>query len=345
MRPTRRSVLAFAAASLSATPSLGFSARKRTPPLADQLLRDARAEGFSGAVLVARGRKVVFDHAYGAPHGTALTTQSRFWIASAGKQFVSTAVLTCVDRGRLTLDDPLVRFFPDAPADKRAITVRQLLSHTSGLGQSYTGEDQPDRATAVARMLAVPLAAAPGAGFHYSNSNFQLAAAIVEVISGADYKTFAREQLWRPAGLGSTGFAADAGAASVSPARQATPERLSHAEWGEEGVYSTTGDLWRWWRALQDGKVLSSASLAALFAPGVQISEGEGALGWFRGRSATGARTIFTRGNEDYGPNSAIYAYPDTGVVAIVLTHAGDSPHDLSWSRRIIAEIEASMTL
>jgi CubicO group peptidase (beta-lactamase class C family) len=164
-------------------------------------------KGFSGVVLVMSGAKPLLYRGYGTIAGRAVRRDDRFWIASAGKQFAAAAIMRLVERGRIRLDDSLIRFFPDAPADKASITIRQLLSHTSGLGQSYASEEQPDRSSAVARMLAEPLQGPPGSGFRYSNSNVQLAAAIVEVSSGTSYADYVRRELWRPASLRSTGFA------------------------------------------------------------------------------------------------------------------------------------------
>lgn len=311
----------------------------------DRTVRSEVAHGFSGAVLVARGDKVLLDEGYG--NGIAKST--RFWIASSGKQFASAAILKCLENGWLTLDDPLSRFFPNAPADKRAITIRQLLSHTSGLDQTYASEGASGRDDAVARMFAHPLIDSPGAKFHYSNDNYQFAAAIVEVASGDNYQAFVTRELFRPAGLHDTGFAGSPGAKAVVAGRDAMPARLATASWGMEGVYSTTKDLWLWYRALRSGKVLKPADAALLFTPAAPIQEGKTALGWFIGTTDKGAARIFIRGNEDWGPNSLLYAYPDSGpnsgIVIVVLTHAGDANGDLSWSRFIHTKLEKQLGL
>ena len=302
------------------------------------------AKGFSGAVLVAKnGHEILFD-GFGSMRGSPLRRDSRFWIASTGKQFTSAAILYLVDRGQLRLDDPISRFFPTAPDDKRAITLRQLLSHTSGLGQSYVSEERDTRDAAVEAMLAEPLEGAPGARFRYSNSNYQLAAAVVEVASGERYADFVQTKLWGPAGLTDTGFSGPA-TSSVSPPMGELPERLRTAHWGEQGLFSSAGDLFRWSRALRSGTLLGEAGLTELFAPIVPIEEGHSALGWFIGTSAAGNRTVFTRGNDDFGANSLIYAYPDQGVVIIVLTHAGDTQAGVSWSRQVQRDLEMSLGL
>ena len=312
---------------------------------ADAILRGDTAKGFSGAVLIGDHDRVLLDKGYGIGGGQQVRPNSRFWIASAGKQFVSAAILKCAERRWLTLDDPLARFFPDTPADKRAITIRQLLAHLSGLDQTYASEGAKSRDEAVQRMLSKPLADKPGNKFHYSNDNYELAAAIVEVASGRDYRDFVRSDLWRPAGLRDTGFNSMPGAAQVLPASQALPPRFKEMKRGEAGVYSTTHDLLTWYRALRSGRVLSRADVQVLLSPVTPIGEGQAALGWFLGKTDAGTPTIFTRGNEDFGPNSLLYAYPSKGIVIVVLTHAGNADPNISWSRQVLDQLEKVLNL
>ena len=300
-------------------------------------------QGFSGVVLVAHRNQVSLFDGFGELGGRAVRRDDRFWIASSAKQFVATAILLLAQNGRLSLDAPLSTFFPDAPTDKAPITVGQLLSHTSGLGQSYVSEQQSDRRSAVLAMFAEPMAGAPGNDFRYSNSNTQLAVAIVEVISGISYQDFACDELFARVGLPNTGFA---GAnAVISAAREPLPERLTHPYWGGQGVYSSAGDLYRWYRALNAGGILNAASIEAMFRSHARIGEGDAALGWFTSNSPQGKHVRFTRGNEDFGANSLIYAYNDAEAVIVVLTHAGDSTDDMSWSRRVHRDIEAALAL
>jgi CubicO group peptidase (beta-lactamase class C family) len=292
---------------------------------------------------VSRGDTVLLHKAYGVIGATPVRPNSKFWIASAGKQFTSAAVLKCADQGWLSLDDPLSKFFANAPDDKRAITIRQLLAHLSGLDQTYASEGASDRDDALKRMFAHPLIDLPGHKFHYSNDNYQTAAAIVEVASGISYQAFVRNELLRPAGMRATGFAGRPGASGVLPARAATPARLAAESSGMEGVYSSAGDLLTWYRALHSARILSHGSEQLLFTPVATIQEGQTALGWFVGRTDGGVTRIFTRGNEDWGPNSLLYAYPESGFVIIVLTHAGDAEDGVSWSRFIHSKLERTI--
>ena len=309
----------------------------------ERVVRKQVAEGFSGTVLVAKGDRILLNRGYGAVHGVRMRPGTRYWISSTGKQFVAASILLLQEQGKLSLDDPIARFFPEAPADKRAITVRQLLSHTSGIVQGYEGEASSSNAEAVRRILAVPLETPRTHRFLYSNENYQLAAAIVERVSGLSYQQFEREHVFVPLKMKDTGIAQ--GPVGVAPTRDPTPERLRRPNWGVEGHYSTAFDLFHWYRALRAGRVLGRASLDRLWAPAVPISEGQAALGWFLTTTPRGTHRLWTRGNDDFGPNSLIYAYPDRDMVIVILTHAGQKNDDVSWSRAMVADLERALDL
>lgn len=301
-------------------------------------------DGFNGVAIVHQADRVLLDQAFGDAGGRLIRRGDKFWVASVGKQFAAAAVLKLVEQGRLRLDAPIGGILPDVPADKAAITVRQLLAHTSGLGQSYVSERQSDRATAVRAMLAEPLQGVPGDKFRYSNSNIQLAAAIIEVVSGKTYAEFAKVNLWAPAGLRATGLAGSPGAAGVLPIKGELPPRLRRSYWGEQGVYSTAPDLVRWYRALASGRVLKPESVQLMFAPAAKTGEGHATLGWFRGTTGRGNDVVYVRGNEDFGANALLYAYPKSDTVIVVLTHAGDA-QDASWSRTVLNSLQAQLGL
>jgi CubicO group peptidase (beta-lactamase class C family) len=271
-----------------------------------------------------------------------MRTSSRFWIASLGKQFTSAGILRGQEQGRLRLEDPLSRFFPDAPSEKKAITILQLLTHQSGLPQRYIAQGVSDRAAAVNRILSQSLESPPGTRFSYSNDNYALAAAALEIVAGRRYETFVRDELLWPAGLRHTGFAGTGPHGSVVPARDPEPSRLARRDWGSVGsgaVFSTTRDLYVWYSALSAGRVLQPASVSLLFTPYVAIGEGASGLGWFLATAGDGIRR-FSRGNDSFGPNGLIYAYPEKQAVVVILSHAGQKDEDLSFSRAALASVE-----
>lgn len=333
----------WAVAPLLAGAWTGAASPAASPSALERLVRKEAAAGFSGSILAMQGDKALVDRSVGSVRGVRVRPNSRFWISSTGKQFVSAAIFKLRDDGRISLDDRLDRWLPDVPADKRAITIRQLLSHTSGLPQGYAGEEAGDNESAVRSILARKLEAKPGEKFIYSNENFYLSAAIVERIAQQSYRRFAEASFFAPLGMSQTGVAH--GPAGVLPTKSETPARLARVHWGISGHYSSAHDLALWFRALKNGTILKPDSVAEMWRPVAKIQEGEAASGWFVTTTPRGTRRIWTRGNDDFGPNSLIYGYPDRDIVIVILTHAGDKPNGPSWSRAVVTDLENALGL
>ncbi|MGH8244479.1 MAG: serine hydrolase domain-containing protein, partial [Steroidobacteraceae bacterium] len=275
--------------------------------------------GFSGAVLVAQGECVLVDDVYGSLNGKRVSPQDRYLIASMAKQFTSTSLLVLQERGLVDLDDPISRYLTDVPADKREITIRQLLSHSSGLPSGYYDSESATSWQEAARViLKLPLSAAPGEKFQYSSENYQLGVALMEARSGRRYPEFVHKELLVPVGLHDTGqLEGPASVAKLSPTIEPLPPRMLNIRWGGWGYYSTTRDLYSWYRAIRSGKVLNRQSVAELFQPLPKMGEGHATLGWFVGATASGEERVLTRGNDEIGSVSVIYAYPRTDTVII----------------------------
>jgi CubicO group peptidase (beta-lactamase class C family) len=172
-----------------------------------------------------------------------------------------------------------------------------------------------------------------------------LAAAIVVHVSRMPFSTFVRREVLDAAGLRDTGQAINAHDASLAPIIGELPPRLTNLSWTGLAYYSTTHDFQRWIETLIQGRLLSRANVAELFRPVAPIQEGSTALGWFVGLTPHGTQRIFTRGNEDFGPNSSIYYYPAQRALIVVLTHAGDASDEVSWSRTLQQRLEAALGL
>lgn len=255
----------------SPTPAPGVNGALGTQ--LDRFLSTAADSGFNGVVLVVRNGRSVLHKGYGFAdrnRTVPVSVATPFWIVSVSKQFAAAAVLRLVEDGRLSLDDPLARFFPQVPAEKRGITLHQLLTHTAALA----GEDAADRVTdweiAVERILSIPLVRPPGAGYGYTNDAYTLIAAIVEIVAGTSYELYVRRALLDQAGLAGTGFwgpPAHPGVASILPTAWGD-SLLFQPNWGyrgARGMSATAGDLYSWYRALRENRLLSSANVDRLF--------------------------------------------------------------------------------
>lgn len=158
------------------------------------------ASGFSGAVLVVDGDRVVLDAEY--PAGAGPQGGHRYWIASISKAITAVAAMRLVEEGRLDLHAPIGTYLTDVPVRWSGVTAHHLLSHRSGLPHSYAADGIADRHLAARAILAQAPVNAPGE-FEYSNDGYNLLAILVEVRSGEPFESYVRRTVFAPAGMGS----------------------------------------------------------------------------------------------------------------------------------------------
>lgn len=315
----------------------------------DRHLRQRTAGGFAGSVLAVAGGQVVLHHGYGWTEPRRrfpITSRTQFAIGSISKQFTACAILKLAQEGRLRTADPIGRFFDDVPKAKREITIHQLLSHTSGLGQRFAAEGETVRAEAVRRILRTGLIRRPGSGFSDSDDGYTLLAAIVEIASGRDFEDYLRSELFEPAGLVATrlwGHFDDNNPIGVAQKRKELDLDLRVPNWGfrgATGIFSTTGDLYRWHQALQAGAVLDAAQRDRLFNAYAGSRAGNVGYGWFMNATPRGTRSYWTRGAESFGHNAVFVWLPDDDLVIAVASNAGDE-RGAPISRAVAEEVEA----
>ena len=181
----------------------------------DSFMTAVAEYGMAGTLLVERDGKVILHKGYGRldrAKGTAATTRTPYLLGSLSKQFTAAAIYKLEAQGKLHLADSLSHWFPEAPADKRGITVDQLVHHTSGLPYLPHGDlyDSLSMESVVRETLATPLDFAPGSRYAYSSPGYSLLAALVERASGSRFDDYVRRELFQPAGMTETGFADEA---------------------------------------------------------------------------------------------------------------------------------------
>jgi CubicO group peptidase (beta-lactamase class C family) len=305
----------------------------------DHYLGELAGYGYSGAVLVAQHGEVILDQGYGLAdraRGVPFTADTLFDIASISKPFTAAAVLRLEMQGKLKVEDRLSRFFPQAPPDKAAITLHQLLSHTSGLPESLGLEYEPvTRQAFLKRVFAARLLHPPGERFAYSNAGYSLLAAVVEEVSGRPFGEFLRSEVFLPAGMRHSGNLPD----------PADRERLAHGytgdgDWGTSldhphasdgpwwnlrgngGILTTTGDLYRWHVALKGDAVLSAAEREKYERPNLPEGRGEYpryAYGWSVSRSPTGHKELsHVGGNGVFQASYRRFPEDDGAMIAVV---------------------------
>lgn len=300
--------------------------------------RGCRSGVFSGAVLVAQGDKVVAETACGQAnrrYSVSNSTETRFNLGSMDKMFTAIAILQLAESGRISLDDPLSKYADDTwlPIEiSGRITLRHLLSHTSGLG-SFLGAEFAKSSPQQFRELGdyKPLVRGdrptfePGAGYRYSNTGMLLLGVVIEAASGESYFDFVRSHIFKPAGMADTGsWPLEDPVANVAMGYGWAPR--SPLGWRENtqsyvyrggpagGGFSTVGDLHRFARALQTDKLVSLASRAYLWTDHPPNDYGAG----FMITNSTAGRIVGHEGMFS-GVSSQLEIYVDKDYIVAIL--------------------------
>jgi CubicO group peptidase (beta-lactamase class C family) len=362
---------------LEATPPYGISdvnveavPDRERPPAGDLgswldpvLRRLASHDSFSGAVLVARGDSVVFTGAYGLADRNwqvPNTVDARFNVASMNKMFTAVAIAQLVERGRIRLDDPIARYLggqlPNHAAER--IQIRHLLSHTSGLGD-YMGDSAWDLVNR-ARLRTVtdflPLVAhdsgsfPPGSRYSYSNSGYLLLGRIIEVASGEPYDRYVAAHVFGPAGMSNSGFVpldsvtprlAVGYVRAEGPAQGWRNNLFEHVIRGGPagGAFSTVGDLYRFARALQGGRLVPPPLVRVLLAPKPELGAPTYGFGF---ASSDSGRVVGHAGGFP-GIVGSLDMFTGSDYIAVVLGNLtiGHSGAGASWAiERVRAWVE-----
>lgn len=310
------------------------------------------------AVAVLKDGKVAFEKGYGVAE---LRTQEKigpktnFRLASLTKQFTAMAVMLLVHDGKLRYDERLTGIFPGFPAYGKAITVRQMLDHTSGLidyedlmAKQYPGvpdEKIPQIHDAgVLDLLKQQTSTrfTPGTRWEYSNSGYVLLGMVVERRSGMSYRDFLRERIFQPLGMthtivyekGKNEVTHRAYGHTLEPASwRETDQSSTSATLGDGGIYSSLEDLEMWDRALTEHTLLSEkemqpALVSAMDPNGAPLRKLDGSLaplygfGWFLD-AYRGHRRYWHYG-ETVAFRTAIERFPDQRLTVVVLANRAD---------------------
>ena len=307
-------------------------------PKVDALMRPYTGDVPGAAVLVLRDGRPVVRAGYGLADletGTPATPETNYRLASVTKQFTAAGILLLAEGGRLTIDDRAHDWLPSLPKAAETVTIRHLLTHTSGL---IDYEDViPETFAAqlhdadVLRLLETQDRSyfRPGTGYRYSNGGYALLALIVQRASGKSFATMLRERIFRPLGMTNTvayeegistvnnrafGYTEDAGRWNR------TDQDQTSAVLGDGGIYSSIDDLAKWDAALYDRRLLHPSSLRAAFTAATHTDDPEIEYGY--GWRITG-ETLWHSG-ESVGFRNVIVRYPKRHLTVVVLTNRNE---------------------
>ena len=325
----------------------------------DILARNYPADGPGAAVLVARGDTIIFRAARGEADidtHAPLQSDSVFRIGSAAKQFSAAGLLTLVEAGRVSLDDPLSMYLPDYPGGEE-ITIRQLLNHTSGV-RDYSSLPgfvdstiRQDMSTAqiVALFRDEPPDFAPGENWAYSNSGYMLVGAVIEAVTGMPWHAYLSQALFRPLGMTHTGYGADPRfTARQVPGysyegEQIIPMRpMSMTQPHAAGaIVSNVDDLLIWNRALHEGRVLRSATYTQMItpvgeaaAPGIQYG-----LGLYT--DVVRHNQMLRHEGRIFGYRAALSYLPGPDITVVVLENDDDAENGVEDATVLVRRLAA----
>ncbi|ROU07823.1 serine hydrolase domain-containing protein [Lysobacter enzymogenes] len=307
----------------------------------DALLADYRGRVPGASVLVLRDGRAVLRRGYGMAvleDGVAAAPRTNYRLASVSKQFTAAAVLLLAQDGALGLDDPIKRWLPSLPKACDAITIRQILSHQSGLidyedvmPASFDADahQMHDRDVLAVLEGQDRTYFAPGSGYRYSNSGYSLLALVVAKASGRGFAEFLRERIFVPLGMRDT-VAYERGVSNVAHRAygysyedgrwQRTDQSPTSATLGDGGIYSSIDDLAKWDAALYDQRLLSDASRALAFAAHTPTDAPD--VGYGYGWRITG-ETLWHSG-ESMGFRNVIVRWPRRRLTVVVLSNRND---------------------
>ena len=308
--------------------------------------------GFNGAWLCAENGEIVSKGAFGwrDPEGTKpIEEETIFQLASVTKQFTAAAVMLAVRKGLMSLDDELVKFIPELEKYK-GVTIRHLLTHTSGIPDYFDDADwfidiwkKENRVPGndeIVRFLLETKAepyGAPGETFQYSNTGYNLLALLVERLSGVPFEEFLKKNIFGPAGMNSTRcchirrdgvpfenyaqatvYGDDKFVADVDPEGEPEVTAFDGLN-GDDYVFTNIFDMFKWDRALREGSVLTLEEQKLMHTPG-KLNNGENA-GF--------------EGDEGYGFGWCVERDEKFGLI---VSHSGGMPGVGTWFERFIDE-------
>jgi CubicO group peptidase (beta-lactamase class C family) len=319
----------------------------------------ASRDQFSGVVLVAKGDRVLFHKAYGNAEknfNESNRLDTKFNLGSMNKMFTSVAIAQLVQAGKLSYEDTLAKVLPEYPNRQVAekITIHQLLTHTSGLGDFFKPEFFRNREKYVALRSYFPIFASdplrfePGKGWSYSNAAFIVLGVVVEKVSGQDYFDYVREHIFKPAGMtDSDSFRRDEVVPNLAygytraegndplglEARRINWMTLPIRGSSAGGGYSTALDLLKFAQALRGHKLLSAELTEKITSPKAETPWGS-KYGYGFDNSEMSGHVVRGHGGGAPGINSDLKIFWD-GSYTVVVVGNYDPPAAQDLSQKI----------
>lgn len=339
--------------STSESNEMGFALSAQDISRMDQIVRSyASDKTFMGTVLVAHGPEILFSKGYGSANvewDIPNKPSTKFRVGSITKQFTAASILLLAERGLLKVDDLLKDHLAGVSKHWDRITIRHLLTHTSGIPNFIKSPEYPSQqpfSLTVEEVVALfankPLDFAPGEKWNYSDSGYIVLGHLIEKLSRSTYKTFLHENIFKPLGMNDSGYESNETILPQMASGYVYSDDLTNAPFSHvsllfaaAGLYSTTIDLLRWEQSLFGGKVLAPASLELMCTP----NKNNYACGlWVH---ASAGHKVIEHGGGIAGFNSLLSYYPDNDLTIAVLANVnGQDAYEVSGKLASVAHGE-----
>jgi len=310
------------------------------------LVNLADKEAFSGSVLLAKGQQVLFKQAYGDANKSfniANKLDTKFSLGSMNKMFTSVAILQLIEQGKLKFEDKLINYVDSTwlpKGEAKNITIRQLLTHSSGLGNFFTEEFNNTskgnyrKLTSYKKIISsTPLQFAPGSSNRYSSSGMHMLGLVIEQVSGENYYDYINKNIYQKAGMiNSASYELD----GITPNLAVGYLKMAHSDtWVSNyyassvkggpagGGYSTVGDIYNFSQALRQFKLLSKDMTEQLYSNKVQYNSPS----WYSYGfviSGTNVDRVIGHNGASLGVDARLDMHLDTDITVIVLANQSD---------------------
>jgi CubicO group peptidase (beta-lactamase class C family) len=262
---------------------IGLEAQINSHDLFQKFMQaQVKVNHFSGVVLVMKKNSVLLKRAYGSADmewNVPNTIDSKFRIYSITKQFTAACILQLEERGKLSLNDKLSKYFPDYPKGD-SVTIHMLLSHTSGIPDyvslhefEHISKQAITKDSIISLFKNRPYDFSPGTNYNYTNSDYFLLGCIIEMVSGLSYGDYLSQNIFKSAGMSNSGLdKVDVLLSKRAKGYQRLDNKIQNAPYfnvellfSSGGLYSTAEDLYKWDKALYGSSIISASSKAKMF--------------------------------------------------------------------------------
>lgn len=300
-------------------------------------------KSFSGGMLIIRDGKNVFCKGYGwadRERRVPFTPRTLASMGSITKAFTAAAVLKLAEQNRLSIADPIKKFFPQVPPDKAGITIHQLLTHSSGFHEFLNGDDGDyaviTKDDFLNKAFNEPLAFDPGTKAVYTNVGMSILGIIIEQVSGQDYEEYLSKNLFEPAGIKNAGYHFP-----EKPGDTIAVGYKNGEKWGTHqdhfrkagggpywnlkangGLQISLVEMYMWANAITSNSILSESSVQKMFSPQIREEGNEGSFGYGCNISRSRRNTkVIGNGGSNGIYFARLLRLPEEGLVFYMVTN------------------------